>query len=289
MPAIESCADTSDHGRPESELSFLNPPMRNRKRSRRLPHERGWQDVAGWYDELVGQSGDEYHREVVVPRTVKLLDATRGDRVLDVACGQGVLCRALALAGTRVTGMDIAPALIEAAKRRNQSDRLIIDYRVGDARGLAKIFDAGTFDATVVVLAIQNIAPLSPVWEGCHRVLTRGGRLVVVMMHPCFRVPRASHWGWDQQRRVQYRAIEQYLSSGRIEIQIHPGADPSKTTLTFHRPLQAYVNTLGSAGFAIDRVEEWTSHKTSPPGPRKAALDKSRREIPMFLALRAKR
>jgi 2-polyprenyl-3-methyl-5-hydroxy-6-metoxy-1,4-benzoquinol methylase len=262
---------------------------RTRRRGRRLPRKRGWQDIAGWYDDLVGERGSEYHREVVIPRTVKLLDARRGERVLDVACGQGVLCRALAEAGARVTGIDVAPALIEAAKRRNQSDRLAIDYRVGDARRLADICDTGEFDAAVIVLAIQNMAPLSPVWEGCHRVLARGGRLAVVMMHPCFRVPRASHWGWDEQRRVQYRAIEQYLSSSRAEIQIHPGSDPSQTTPSFHRPLQAYVNTLGSAGFAIDRVEEWTSHKTSPEGPRKAALDKSREEIPMFLALRAKR
>jgi ubiquinone/menaquinone biosynthesis C-methylase UbiE len=261
---------------------------RERGHGRRLPRGRGWQDVAAWYDDLVGERGSEYQREVVVPRTVKLLDAKRGERVIDVACGQGVLCRALAESGARVTGIDIAPALIEAARRRSQPDRPAIDFRVGDARRLADIFDAGAFDAAVVVLAIQNIAPLSPVWEGCHRVLARGGRLVVVMMHPCFRVPRASRWGWDEQRRAQYRAIEQYLSSSRAEIQIHPGSDPSQTTPTFHRPLQAYINTLGSAGFAIDRIEEWTSHKTSPAGPRKAALDKSRKEIPMFLALRAK-
>ena len=184
----------------------MNLP-RNRQRGRRLPRKRGWQDIAGWYDELVGERGSEYHREVVIPRTVTLLGAKRGERMLDVACGQGVLCRALSEAGARVTGIDVAPALVEAAKRRNQADRLAIDYRVGDARRLADICDAGGFDAAVVVLAIQNIAPLSPVWEGCHRVLARGGRLVVVMMHPCFRVPRASHWGWDEQRRVQYRAI----------------------------------------------------------------------------------
>ena len=44
----------------------------------------------------------------------------------------------------------------------------------------------------------------------------------------------------------------------------------------------------GSAGLWIDRIDEWTSHKTSPEGPRKKALDKSRKEIPMFLALRAR-
>lgn len=257
-------------------------------RTPRLKSQPGWEDVAGWYDELVGERGSEYHQQVVIPRTLKLLEVRAGERVLDVACGQGVLCRALAGAGARVIGIDVAPALIAAAERRNQSDRLAIEYRVGDARRLGEVVAGEPFDAAVCVLAIQNIAPLSPVWEGCRRALKSSGKLVVVMMHPCFRVPRQSHWGWDESGSLQYRRIDRYLSSSRADIQVHPGADPAQTTPSFHRPLQAYVNTLGSAGLWVDRLEEWTSHKTSPDGPRKQALDKSRKEIPMFLALRAR-
>jgi len=250
--------------------------------------KRGWQDVAGWYDDLVGERGSEYQREVVIPRTLRLLEVKPGDRVLDVACGQGVFCRALAEAGVHATGVDVAPALIAAAKKRDDAERPEIVYRVGDARKLGDVVKPKSFDAAVCLLAIQNIAPLSPVWEGCRTALKDGGKLVVVMMHPCFRIPRASEWGWDARAEAQYRRIDQYLSSSKTEIQIHPGADPSATTPTFHRPIQAYANTLGSAGLWIDRIDEWPSHKTSPEGPRKKALDKSRKEIPMFLALRAR-
>jgi ubiquinone/menaquinone biosynthesis C-methylase UbiE len=244
--------------------------------------------VAGWYDDLVGEHGSEYHQEVVIPRTLRLLAPAPGDRVLDVACGQGVLSRAVASTGARVTAIDVSPALIDAARRHETpGSGSRIDYRVGDARALGDALEAGSFDTALLVLAIQNIAPLSPVWEGLHRVLRPTGRLIVVMMHPCFRIPKQSHWGWEDREALQYRRIDRYLSSTKAEIQIHPGAAPSQTTPSFHRPLQAYVNTMGSAGFAINHVEEWTSHKTSPPGPRKAALDASRREIPMFLALRA--
>ena len=261
------------------------PPRPARRSPRPSP---GWQDVAGWYDELVGEHGSEYQREVVIPRTLRLLDAKRGERVLDVACGQGVLCRAMAKDGIEVIGVDLAPALVEAARRRNRTDALPIDYRVGDARRLGDVVDEQSCDGAVCVLAIQNMAPLSPVWEGCRHALKPGGKLVVVMMHPCFRIPRGSDWGWDARAAVQYRRIDRYLSSSQTQIQIHPGSNPSQTTPTHHRALQAYVNTLGSAGFAIDRLEEWTSHKTSPEGPRKRALDASRKEIPMFLALRAR-
>src|SRR5258705_953134 len=54
-----------------------------------------WGKVAEWYDDLVGDSGSEFHREVVLPGVVRLLAPAAGERVLDVACGQGVLCRLL--------------------------------------------------------------------------------------------------------------------------------------------------------------------------------------------------
>src|SRR3954463_14114465 len=78
-----------------------------------------WGDVADWYDQLVGESGSEFHREVVLPGVMKLLALLEpGDRVADVACGQGVLCRLLASRGVDVTGVDAAAELIRVAKER---------------------------------------------------------------------------------------------------------------------------------------------------------------------------
>ena len=112
------------------------------------------------------------------------------------------------------------------------------------------------------------------------------------MMHPCFRVPRESDWVWSEEG-AQGRVVRQYLSSSKVEIQTHPGmaahGKGASATVHFHRPLQAYVNTLGNAGLLIDHVEEWVSHKVSQAGPKKAALDRARQEIPLFLALRARK
>ena len=54
-----------------------------------------WGEVAGWYDQLVGESGSEYHREVVLPGVMRLIDPEPGQKIIDIACGQGVLCRLL--------------------------------------------------------------------------------------------------------------------------------------------------------------------------------------------------
>jgi hypothetical protein len=67
----------------------------------------------------------------------------------------------------------------------------------------------------------------------------------------------------------------------------HPGKTPDVYTWTFHRPIGAYVKAMRNAGLLVDALEEWPSHKVSEPGPRAAAENTARKEIPMFLALRA--
>ena len=71
-----------------------------------------WGDVAGWYDQLVGESGSEYHREVVLPGVMRLIDPKPGQKIIDIACGQGVLCRLLHTKAAEVTGVDGAESLI---------------------------------------------------------------------------------------------------------------------------------------------------------------------------------
>jgi SAM-dependent methyltransferase len=286
-----------------------------------------WANVAEWYDTLVGDEGSEFHREVILPGLLRLLqrdpprtpvpDAAEAPRkgrkksgpalpplhILDLACGQGIIARRLAAAGATVLGIDAAAPLIEAARRRNDTDRLPLRFEVADVTRLLqpegtllKPLEPGAFDAITLVLAIQNMTPLSPVWHACHAALKPGGVLIVVMMHPAFRIPKAADWLWEEAGGgTQSRIVRQYLSSTRIDIQTHPGLAAhgkqggETTTPHFHRPLQAYINTLGNSGLLIDHLEEWPSHKTSQAGPRKAALDKARKEIPMFLALRARK
>ena len=93
------------------------------------PRVTHWGDVAGWYDQLVGDAGSEYHREVIIPGVVRLLGlkadhsgvrnagavaAPKALAVVDLACGQGVLCRKLATLGCGVIGIDSAEPLIAA-------------------------------------------------------------------------------------------------------------------------------------------------------------------------------
>lgn len=242
-----------------------------------------WGNVADWYDQLVGESGSEYHREVVLPGVVRLLALQAGEKAIDIACGQGVLCRILHERGVEATGIDASSELIDAARERGPE---AIRYDVADAREL-KFLPPIHFTAAACVLAVQNIHPLQPVFEGVHRLLKPGGRLVIVMMHPSFRGAKETSWGWDEASKTQFRRVDRYLLPRKTPIVTHPGKAPGVYTWTFHKPLEAYVKALRNAGLLIDSIEEWPSHRTSEPGPRAAAENTARKEIPMFMALRA--
>ncbi len=251
-----------------------------------------WSDTAAdWYDALVGDAGSEYHRQVVLPGALRLLAANPGDRVLDIACGQGVLCRLLAAKAVHATGIDASHDLIKLANQRNEQLRTqdsalrTPDYRVGDARDLS-FLPANHFHAAACLLAIQNIHPINPVFAGVARVLVPWGRFVLVMMHPSFRGPKETSWGWDDRDKVQYRRVDRYLLPRKAPIVTNPGKS-TDYTWTFHKPLEDYVKAARSAGLMIDALEEWPSHKTSAPGPRATAENTARKEIPLFLAMRA--
>jgi ubiquinone/menaquinone biosynthesis C-methylase UbiE len=252
------------------------------RRSKSPSASTAWSGVANWYDALVGEAGSEYHRHVVLPGTMRLLSVRARERVVDVACGQGVLCRLLAERGAETTGIDSAEPLIRAAIERGPPD---IRYHVGDVRELNFLPEA-SFDAAACVLAIQNIHPIGPVFRGVARLLVGGGRFVVVMMHPCFRSPGATSWGWDDANKVQYRRVDRYLIPRKEPIVTHPGAKTGEYTWTFHEPIGEYVRAGRNAGLLVDAIEEWPSHKTSTSGPRAAAENMARKELPMFLAMR---
>ena len=262
--------------------------MINKQPKKPLPSGSHWEHVGAWYDDLVGRDGGDHHQKLIIPGVLRLLGLQPGDRLLDVACGQGVLGRAAAKMGIQTIGVDMAESLVAAAMERRE-DTVLENYYHGDARNLTACaaVAAGGFAAAACILAIANLTPLSPVWQGIYTALKPGGKIVVVLLHPCFRIPRRSAWQWDQEKQIQHRVVDTYLTSEKIPIAMHPGSDPSATTTTFHRPLQAYINTMGSAGLCIDHIEEWISGKIPPQGARFTALDKSRREIPLFLALRA--
>lgn len=273
---------------PSSRDSRRPHPPHHQANNKPAPRRRtDWSNVANWYDELVGDAGSEYQREVVFPGVLKLLTLQPGEHVADIACGQGVLSRIMHERGCTVTGIDAADQLIRIARKRSDPAITFLKADACDLPGM-KAIAPESLDAATCVLAIQNIDPIAPVFQGVAKLLKPGGRFVIAMMHPAFRGPKATHWGWDETTQTQYRRVDRYLLPRKEPIVTHPGKDPRRYTWTFHRPLQSYIKALADAGLLVNALEEWPSHKKSEGGRAKAE-NTARREIPMFLALRAVR
>ncbi|MBI4305440.1 MAG: class I SAM-dependent methyltransferase [Chloroflexi bacterium] len=264
-------------------------PVRNRGPRKAQEHRPGaqgesWDHVAAWYDSLVADQGSDYHQGVVIPGVLELLGLKQGESALDVACGQGAVARAMHQAGARVTGIDLSRRLIDAARERSPRE---IRYAIGDARRLENVADS-SFDAVVCVLAAQNIDPVEPVFARSAQVLRPGGRFVVVVNHPAFRIPRQSRWKLDEARKLLKREIDGYLTPLKIPIDMTPHRRAgSSVTFTHHRPIHAYVGALAAAGLLVNALEEWPSHRVSQPGRTSRAENHARGEFPLFLALRA--
>ncbi len=256
-----------------------------------MPGEKdtSWDRVADWYDGLLEDRGSDHYENVILPGALRLLEPAPGMRVLDLACGQGVLSRRLAALGTDVVGVDAAPSLIGSARARNEqlpSNITPPRYEVCDARDIAPLalHDA---DAAVCVMALSNIDPLDGVMRGVATALKPGGAFVWIIVHPAFRAAGQTSWGWDTGRKTQYRRVDGYLSPGQKAIVMNPGGRGDVTTLSFHRPLQAYVQAMSKYGLLVERLEEWPSLRASTSGPRAAEENRARREIPLFLGVRA--
>ncbi|MBO0795717.1 MAG: hypothetical protein J2P36_32910, partial [Ktedonobacteraceae bacterium] len=65
-----------------------------------------WDALTEWYDGWVGRDGSALHRELAIPATIDLLAPRRGERILDVGAGQGVLAPHIAAAQADYVGVD---------------------------------------------------------------------------------------------------------------------------------------------------------------------------------------
>jgi ubiquinone/menaquinone biosynthesis C-methylase UbiE len=247
--------------------------------------DTSWNKVSSWYDDLL-KNDDSYQAKVIVPNLLRVLNLKKGENVYDLACGQGYFANIFAHEGANVVASDLSKNLIETAKKNSKEK---INFYITPAHR-AQFLKDDSIDTIVIVLAIQNIENVGEVFAECNRILKKGGRIVLVLNHPSFRVPQGSDWYFEN--GVQSRLVSQYLSPSKIFIDMTPGEKDQKKkikTISFHRSLQDYVKIFNKNGFVVSRLEEWISHKQSGVGPRQKSEDKARKEIPMFMCLEIKK
>lgn len=102
--------------------------------------------------------------------------AVKGAHALDVGCGGGLLSEALARAGAAVTGIDLAPAVLDVARLHLLESALQVDYRETSAEALAGEM-AGQFDVITCMEMLEHVPDPASVIRACADLLKPGGCL----------------------------------------------------------------------------------------------------------------
>jgi SAM-dependent methyltransferase len=218
-----------------------------------------WEQNARWWDSNMGE-GNVWHLNLIAPATERLLGIRSGERVLDLACGNGQFTRRLALLGARVSGCDFSPAFLDCARERTLDHRDRIDYRLIDLsdEGQLASIESGAYDAAVCTMAIMDMAVITPLLSAVRRALKPGGRFVFSVPHPCFNTNGTTLLA----ERDDYGPAELRFS---VRVTRYRGLTPQRADGIpgqprphdyFHRPLYVLIGACAAAGLALDGLEE---------------------------------
>ncbi len=99
-----------------------------------------------------------------------------GKKVLDVGCGAGILSEAMALAGAEVTGIDLAPELLDAARVHAEQTGAQVQYECISSRDYAAQ-NITHFDIVTCMEMLEHVPEPSVIVDDCAHLAKPGGQL----------------------------------------------------------------------------------------------------------------
>lgn len=218
---------------------------------------------------------------------VARLDLGPGVRVLDVACGTGNLAIPAAHTGSDVTGIDIAPNLIDQANERARAEGVKALFEVGDAEALP--YADGSFDVVMTMFGAM-FAPRPDVTAAELIRVTRPGGLIVMAnwtpdaftgqmfktnakhVPPPAGMPSPIMWGMEEPVRERLSEGVSDLQMERRKITFTYPLDPAGVVEHFRKyfgPTQKAFESLdadGQAALRNDLEQLWTDNNRATDG-----------------------
>ena len=190
--------------------------------------------------------------------------------VLDVGCGTGFLASRFAELGHSVAGIDLAPRMIDQARRKAEEANQQIDFRVGDAAALE--YPDEHFDWVAARHVIWNLPDPQRAVEEWLRVLRPGGRLALIegkwayneALPPWYRRPasRLLSRGIDGCAALASRSRASYRRYRRIEARLPFSGGPTAQRLV------AFLQENGLQGVVLEPLMEPALWGAIPRFPR---------------------
>ncbi|QBD80742.1 methyltransferase domain-containing protein [Ktedonosporobacter rubrisoli] len=246
-----------------------------------------WDRNAAFWDEKMGE-GNDFQRILVAPACERLLNLQPGERVLEIACGNGVFARHLARLGAQVLATDFSASLLELARARSVEYAERIEYQSLDATNEEQIvaLGKGRFDAAVCNMAIMDMAEIEPLMRGIRQVVKPGGRFILSLCHPCFNNTGSILSVEDA--TVNGEIVTTYAVKTTTYLHNVPTKGVAMigqpvSQYYFDRPLHVLFNACFRSGMVLDGLEEpafnhphdgskagslvvsWTYYKEIPP------------------------
>jgi SAM-dependent methyltransferase len=213
-----------------------------------------YDEFAEWYEQWIGDAPP------LIAAHPGLLPALAGQRVLDMACGQGRMSRYLARSGADVVGVDISAAMLGKARTLGPEG---ITYTHADITRHPAWWDGRPFDGSTCELALMDIDDLAGTLSTMTTVLRPGGWFVASIVHPCFPGSAVGRSSWP--------SGEGYGSEGWWTSPDHNPEGVRIRVGATHRKLSTILNALLDAGLEAERFVE-------PPAP-----------VPKYLLWRCRR
>jgi SAM-dependent methyltransferase len=221
-----------------------------------------WDANAEIWNARMGDEGNDFFKLLQWPVIVSFLDPQPADRILDVACGNGLTSRKLAQFGATVTAFDFSAELIKLAQNR-QNPGMYINYHVLDATNESALVETlsphAPFDSALSNMALFDIAEIEPLFRALRGLLKPGGIFVFSLTHPAFNNSSAVH----VVEEVDYEGEIKTVYSVKISRYMTPYharglalRNQPKPQLYFERPLQYYLNAGFETGFVLDGFAE---------------------------------
>ncbi len=250
-----------------------------------------WKANAAFWDSYMGDEGNDFVNVLIWPPTERLLGLHAGERVLDIAGGNGVYARRLAALGAQVVAFDFAGEMIALAGQRTQGLTERIAYHVLDATDESALLALGErqFDAAICQMALMDMAEIEPLLRAVARLLRPGGRFVFSVMHPCFNSPKTIHTAEMEDREGAIVTSYALKITGYMTPIVARGAavrNQPQPQLYFNRPLHQLFGAAFAAGFVLDALEERAFPPDHPLGKNALGWGANYSEFPPVLIAR---
>jgi ubiquinone/menaquinone biosynthesis C-methylase UbiE len=205
---------------------------------------------AKFWIKIIRENLDRYRTELTNPAVLDAVGDCSGSRLLDAGCGEGYLSRMFAERDAQVDGIDSSPSLVEAARAASSPETVRIDYHIGDVTRMD--FAGESFDIVVCNHLLNDLpAPADAISE-FYRVLKPGGRLVILMLHPCFYGFRVR-----SEKDSTRLPVSDYFTARRAEQPFNVAGILSPAPVTVYvRSLEYYSEAIISTGFRITSLRE---------------------------------